>query len=160
MTLVATTGRSPNPATLSPCHPVTLASSDSRLLRLVVWTAVFAIPAVTALQPVTEYDTWWHLRTGQWILEHGTVPTIDPFSTYGEGKPWVAYSWLFGLLLYGLHQGLGLLGIEERALQLGGAAKVDSQIGSGTILTVELPYQTPDEMLNPATRETNSHPVG
>jgi hypothetical protein len=85
--------------------------SESSLARLVVWTALLAIPAVTALQPISEYDTWWHLRTGQWVIEHGTVPTTDPFSTYGDGKPWVAYSWLFGLLLYGLYRGMGLFGI-------------------------------------------------
>jgi hypothetical protein len=84
---------------------------DSGLLRVVLWTALLAIPAVTALQPVTEYDTWWHLRTGQWIVEHGTVPTTDPFSTTGDAKPWVAYSWLFGLLFHGLYAALGLRGI-------------------------------------------------
>jgi signal transduction histidine kinase len=36
-------------------------------------------------------------------------------------------------------KGLGLLGIEERVSRLGGACEVDSQIGGGTILTVELP---------------------
>jgi hypothetical protein len=91
--------------------PARAPGGESGLLRLVVWTAVLAIPAVTALQPISEYDTWWHLRTGQWIVEHGTVPTVDPFSTYGDAKPWVAYSWLFGLLLQGLYQGLGLFGI-------------------------------------------------
>jgi hypothetical protein len=87
------------------------ARQDGKLLRLVLWTALFAIPAVTALQPVTEYDTWWHLRTGQWIVEHGTVPTADPFSTTGDAKPWVAYSWLFGLLFHTLYSTLGLQGI-------------------------------------------------
>lgn len=36
-------------------------------------------------------------------------------------------------------KGLGLLGIEERAARLGGTCEVDSDIGSGTILTVRLP---------------------
>ena len=87
------------------------AGPDGSLVRLVVCVALYAIPAVTALQPISEFDTWWHLRTGRWIVEHGALPATDPFTNFGHGKPWVAYSWLFGLLLYGLHQALGLRGI-------------------------------------------------
>jgi hypothetical protein len=95
----------------NPRAPAATDRQDGNLLRLVLWTALFALPAVTALQPVGEYDTWWHLRTGQWAVEHGTVPTADPFSTHGDGKPWVAYSWLFGLLFHGLYRAFGLVGI-------------------------------------------------
>ena len=63
------------------------------------------------MQPVVDPDIWWHLRTGQWIVDHGTVPTTDPFSAYGQGKTWIAYSWLFEVLVYGLHHWLGLKGI-------------------------------------------------
>jgi hypothetical protein len=61
--------------------------------------------------PVVDPDIWWHLRTGQWILAHGQVPVADPFSSYGMGKPWVAYSWLFEILVYGLYRYFGLSGI-------------------------------------------------
>ncbi|HJT79100.1 MAG TPA: hypothetical protein VJ739_18030, partial [Gemmataceae bacterium] len=80
-------------------------------LPVLVWVAVYAIPAITSLQPISEYDTWWHLRTGQWIVAHAAIPHTDPFTSFGAGRPWVAYSWLFGLMLYGLYQSLGLLGI-------------------------------------------------
>src|SRR5262249_17637666 len=56
---------------------------------------------------------WWHRRTGQLFFEHGTVPTTDPFSQYGleTGRPLVAYSWGFDVLVYGLHRALGAEGI-------------------------------------------------
>jgi hypothetical protein len=91
--------------------PISQPRNDSALFRVVVCTALYAIPLITALQPISELDTWWHLRTGQWIIEHGSLPTTDPFSSFGMGKPWIAYSWLFGLFLYALHQNLGLFGI-------------------------------------------------
>jgi hypothetical protein len=72
---------------------------------------VFSLPVVLTLGPVVDNDLWWHLRTGQWIAQHKTVPATDPFSSYAQDKPWVAYSWLFGLLMYRLHQGMGLWGI-------------------------------------------------
>jgi signal transduction histidine kinase len=60
-------------------------------------------------------------------------------------------------------KGLGLLGIQERVAQLGGTCSVHSKPGSGTILSVELPFT--DQHRSPVgreavTRETDSHPVG
>lgn len=82
------------------------------------WLSVwFAIQPNIILDP----DLGWHLRTGQWMLAHGAVTTTDPFSSYGQGKPWIAYSWLFELLLYGLYRLFGLAGIviSNVALSLG-----------------------------------------
>jgi hypothetical protein len=60
---------------------------------------------------VSDPDIWWHLRTGQWILSHGQVPTTNPFSSFAMGEPWVAYSWLFEILVYGLYRHFGLSGM-------------------------------------------------
>lgn len=79
--------------------------------RLVLLSLLYALPALQALQVVIDPDIWWHLRTGQWIIEHGAFPRVDEFSSYGLGKPWVAYSWLFELVVYGLYKGFGLTGI-------------------------------------------------
>ena len=80
--------------------------------RSLILSLLLLIPAVGFLRPVIgDADIWWHLRTGQWIAEHGTLPTADPYSTYGAGKPWVAYSWLFELLIYGLYEAFDVYGI-------------------------------------------------
>lgn len=65
------------------------------------------------LDPVglQEPDLWWHLRTGEWVAAHHAVPATDPFSQYGAGREWVAYSWLFEALLYGAHRLGGLSGV-------------------------------------------------
>ncbi|HVS39651.1 MAG TPA: hypothetical protein VMS17_29105, partial [Gemmataceae bacterium] len=91
------------------------------LLRLVMLVALYAVPILTAVRPIAEPvldpDLWWHLRAGQWICEHRAVPVNDPFSQYGQDKPWVAYSWLFEVMLFGLYSCLGLAGaIVYRAL--------------------------------------------
>jgi hypothetical protein len=39
------------------------------------------------------------------------VPYADWFSSYGMGKPWAAYSWLFEVLIYELFSRLGLIGL-------------------------------------------------
>jgi hypothetical protein len=73
--------------------------------------ALGSFALLLSLQAVLDNDIWWHLAAGRWIAEHRAVPRTDPFSTGGEHKPWVAYAWLFELLIWWLHQHLGLLGI-------------------------------------------------
>lgn len=60
---------------------------------------------------VDDPDIWWHLRTGDWVLQHHAVPYADPFSTTTSGHAWQAYSWLFEVLVRALYNKLGLLGI-------------------------------------------------
>ncbi|HMC64444.1 MAG TPA: hypothetical protein VKI65_05860 [Gemmataceae bacterium] len=78
---------------------------------MAICIVLYAIPAVVVTRAVTDWDIWWHLRTGQWVLEHHAVTTTDPFSSYGEDKSWAAYSWLFEVLVYGLYQWFGLYGV-------------------------------------------------
>ena len=48
-------------------------------------------------------DTYWHIATGQWILEHGAVPSTDPFSHTMLGASWTAHEWLSEVLLAVAH---------------------------------------------------------
>jgi hypothetical protein len=87
----------------------------SKVLRLAMVFALYAVPVVVTLRPVADPvmdpDVWWHLRTGQWVAEHRAVPQTDPFTAYGQDKPWVAYSWLYEVGVYGLYAWLGLAGV-------------------------------------------------
>jgi len=86
---------------------------ETSLRRFALITALYAAPAWIILTPahIVDVDAWWHLRTGQWIVQHRWVPYADWFSSYGMGKPWAAYSWLFEILIYGLFSWLGLIGL-------------------------------------------------
>ena len=70
---------------------------ESEPVRLAALVALYSFLAVLFLRAfyIADPDIWWHLRTGDWILAHRAVPATDPFSSYGIGKPWVEYSWLF-----------------------------------------------------------------
>jgi hypothetical protein len=64
-----------------------------------------------AARNVTDPDVWWHLKTGQYIAEHKSVPHTDPFSYTRAGEPWVAHEWLSELLLYELERTAGWGGL-------------------------------------------------
>ncbi|MFB3903035.1 MAG: hypothetical protein ACE15E_06240 [Acidobacteriota bacterium] len=102
-------------------------------------------------------DIWWHLSTGRWIAQHGTVPSTDPFSEYGQSRPWVAYTWLFDLVVFEAHRLQGAIGIEYVKAALGMifalalyflCQRLAGSFGLGVILTIlalvsTLPLATP-----------------
>ncbi len=73
----------------------------------VLFLGLFAMAA----RNVTDPDLWWHLKTGQYIVEHENVPHTDPFSYTRAGAPWVAHEWLSDLLLYELERITGWGGL-------------------------------------------------
>jgi hypothetical protein len=60
-----------------------------------------------ALHRIADYDLWWQLATGAWILEHG-LPRSDPFSYGFPGRPWIELRWLYYLAIHGLSRAFGL----------------------------------------------------
>jgi hypothetical protein len=82
------------------------------------------LPALAALRTDIEWDTWWHLRAGQWVVEHRDVPSTDPFSQLGRDtdRPWVAYSWLYEVALFELYERFGLPGVVLLRFALAAAA--------------------------------------
>lgn len=56
-------------------------------------------------------DTGWHIRTGDWILQHGQVPHQDIFSFTKAGQPWFAWEWGWDVVASLIHTHWGLPGI-------------------------------------------------
>lgn len=63
--------------------------------------------ALSLQNRVVDADYWWHLRTGQWIVEEQRIPYTDPFSFTMQGQPWVAHSWLADVAMFLLHRYVG-----------------------------------------------------
>ncbi|MCH7987923.1 MAG: hypothetical protein IID46_02095 [Planctomycetes bacterium] len=52
--------------------------------------------------PMANFDIWWHLRTGEWIVENGWVPVTDLYTYTDPNQPWIDLHWGFQLLTLGL----------------------------------------------------------
>ncbi|MEO8096287.1 MAG: hypothetical protein ABI811_01190 [Acidobacteriota bacterium] len=60
---------------------------------------------------LADADVGWHIRTGEYILDHHSVPYHDLYSFSKAGAPWYAWEWLSDVLDGGLHRLAGLKGI-------------------------------------------------
>jgi hypothetical protein len=66
---------------------------------------------VSRLGPLTDPDIWWHLRTGQYILDHHALPGHDRWSLVAHGHAWLGHEWLSQVLLASTYDVFGLRGI-------------------------------------------------
>ena len=106
--------------------------ADGRLWLIAA--ALLALPL--CLDATSDPDLWWHLRTGQWIVDHVAVPHTELFSYTAPGAPWVAHEWLSEVILWVVYHGLGLTAL---ALLMGlvtwsgllGLAWLERQRGAG-----------------------------
>ncbi len=64
---------------------------------------LFLALVVIATREISDPDFWWHLRTGQYIIETRAIPRTDPFSLTRAGHPWVTHEWLAEVFLYALY---------------------------------------------------------
>ena len=105
--------------------------SIQRLTVAILFILLFAMATRT---PV-DTDTWWHLRSGAYQLEHRTVIGADLFSHTRFGEPWINHSWgsqIVMYVVYAVFGGQGLpgdggnigLALLTAALATGGMALV------------------------------------
>ncbi|MBW2317013.1 MAG: hypothetical protein JRH10_22875, partial [Deltaproteobacteria bacterium] len=80
-------------------HPPRL----NRALAVLPQLSLVPFAIALCIQQIRSYDYWWHLRTGQLILETRAVPLVDPYSYTAPGSPWIDVHWLFQIGLYAVH---------------------------------------------------------
>ena len=67
---------------------------------------------------LSDCDTGWHIRTGEWILAHHHVPLQDIFSFSKPNSAWFAWEWLTDILFAWLYSHGGLRTVVFFAMML------------------------------------------
>ncbi|MDO8682836.1 MAG: hypothetical protein Q7N50_05075 [Armatimonadota bacterium] len=94
-----------------------LASKIARLLRprlsdcMVVWLLAGLCFAVPLAGRINDPDIWWHLRTGELIVNSHSIPRVDPFSFTMFGHPWVLHEWMSEVVFWLTYSRFGFGGI-------------------------------------------------
>jgi hypothetical protein len=92
--------------------------TGSRSRRLIQAPSLYTVAAIAvlgalflvALAPRFDPDFWWHLKVGQYIAQHHSVPSRDYLTYWYTGHAWIDHEWLPELAMYGLYRAFGLEG--------------------------------------------------
>jgi hypothetical protein len=85
-----------------------------RPMQFIVLAGLLSAVAARALYlkfSVLDLDIWWHLKVGDWIVEHRGFPHVGILSRTAANRPWMAYSWGYEVLLSRAYAGFGLVGL-------------------------------------------------
>jgi hypothetical protein len=52
------------------------------------------------VQPIFDPDFWWHLRTGQWILDNHALPTHDLYTFTVSNHAWTTHEYLIEVIMW------------------------------------------------------------
>jgi hypothetical protein len=76
-----------------------------------LFVALFAIALIAvAVRETLDPDMWWHLRTGELILEQG-LPRQDAFSFTVQEHEWITHEWLSQVFMWGIFRVARLPGL-------------------------------------------------
>jgi len=78
-------------------------SLDKLFVTLVILGAFLFV-----IRPIEDPDFWWHIKTGQLILQDKEIPFVDDYSFSANGKPWIAHEWLSEVIMYGTFKAGGI----------------------------------------------------
>jgi hypothetical protein len=83
--------------------------SDLLFIALIVWLFLAGPFGWKGL--LSDGDVGWHIRTGEYILDHHSVPRADLYSFSKPGAPWYAWEWLSDVIDASLYRAAGLKGV-------------------------------------------------
>ncbi len=89
-------------------------------LSAILFAAIAAALAVG--QAPSDSDMFWHLTSGEWMLDHGQILDRDLFSYTREGQPYSVGQWLGQIVLALAYRAGGWLGIDVLRAALVGVA--------------------------------------
>jgi hypothetical protein len=87
----------------SPLHKLVDLLSTRRVFVVVLALGLFAM----ATRGMADPDVWWHLRTGQLILQNHALFHTDPYSFTRSGLPWVDHEWLSEIIMFVVYRVAG-----------------------------------------------------
>jgi hypothetical protein len=82
------------------------------LRRIFVWAFLLSLFSLAIRQCVNiDTDFWWHLKSGQYIIQTGSIPHLDPFSFTKGSSEWIAHEWLSEVIMYATFRVAGWTGL-------------------------------------------------
>ena len=120
MTTIIESGPQTETPEPSPADHAGTGAAPLSVARLARWLLVMFVGIFTVRSAV-DPDLFWHLRTGEWIVNSG-IPRSDVFSFTVPDNSWVTHEWLTQVLGWGAYSVGGFAGVSLLFAIVGGVA--------------------------------------
>lgn len=78
----------------------------------IIFVSIFlSLTLATGQNLLSDGDTGYHIRVGEYIIDTLSVPRMDMFSYITPTMPWTAHEWLAEVVMAVLHKGFGMNGV-------------------------------------------------
>jgi tetratricopeptide (TPR) repeat protein len=77
------------------------------MIRRIIVFLLYVVLILFLINKLTDPDLWWHLKSGQYILENKVIPKTDVFSYTGFQNEWIDLHWFFQVTIYSLYKYIG-----------------------------------------------------
>ncbi len=71
-----------------------------KYLKILIFSVLVSYLMIFFLRPVEMEDIWWHIKTGEWMMQNHQVPYIDTFSPVTPPSAWITNQWLGSCFYY------------------------------------------------------------
>lgn len=92
---------------------VDITEKQKKVIKLSLLTLISIVIYLIGAKEIGDSDAFWHIKTGEWILQNKQIPSMDIFSWYGkeQGLTWTNHEWLFEIILYLFYKFFGFKGV-------------------------------------------------
>ena len=73
---------------------------QGRYIRYFLTAATLLFVFFLSFLKIEDYDIWYHIKTGEYIVKNLSIPTTDIFSYTAFGHRWVTHEWLSEVIFY------------------------------------------------------------
>jgi hypothetical protein len=95
---------------LSFANSITVQGRARALVPLCVGAGAYLFFMYVGDTLLQDSDSFWQIKIGQWIIDHGAMPYTDIYSFTRTGAPWISTSWLSQVLFALSYAQLGWAG--------------------------------------------------
>ena len=85
-----------------------MSASVAGTLSMLFYVAIILVPGASLLK---DPDTFWHIRTGEWIIDSWRFPVVDSYSYTSGGQRWISGEWLSEILFFAAYKFGGWHGV-------------------------------------------------
>ena len=75
-------------------------SKETQKTQIIFFTILVVLISTMAVSTPTSFDAYWHIKVGEWIVEHKQIPFKGIFSYTNGESAWISHEWISSTIIY------------------------------------------------------------